>query len=60
MDMKSKYDFDEFICGWMYDVEVEGQFNGWDFLVDWFFKEEGGIVVVDEKLMEVVVFEKMS
>ncbi len=58
--MKSKHDFDEFIRGRMHDVEAEGQPNGWDLLADRLSKEEGGTAAADEKLMEAVVFEKMS
>lgn len=58
--MKSKHDFDEFIRGRMQDVEAEGQPEGWDLLADRLSKEEGGTAAADEKLMEAVVFEKMS
>ncbi|NRB48578.1 MAG: hypothetical protein HRU41_12955 [Saprospiraceae bacterium] len=58
--MKSKHDFDEFICGRMQDVEAEGQPKGWDLLADRLSKEERGTAAADEKLMEAVVFEKMS
>lgn len=58
--MKSKHDFDEFIRGRMQDVEAEGQPKGWDLLADRLSKEEGGTAAADEKLMEAVVFEKMS
>lgn len=58
--MKSKHDFDEFIRGRMRDVEAEGQHKGWDLLADRLSKEEEGTAAADEKLMEAVVFEKMS
>lgn len=58
--MKSKHDFDEFIRGRMQDVEAEGQPESWDLLADRLSKEEGGTAAADEKLMEAVVFEKMS
>lgn len=58
--MKSKHDFDEFVRGRMQDVEAEGQPLGWDLLADRLSKEEGGTAAADEKLMEAVVFEKMS
>lgn len=58
--MKSKNDFDEFIRGRMHDVGTEGQPKGWDLLADRLSEEEGGTAAADEKLMEAVVFEKMS
>lgn len=58
--MKSKNDFDEFIRGRMRDMEAEGQPEGWDLLADRLSEEEGGTAAADEKLMEAVVFEKMS
>ncbi len=58
--MKSKHDFDEFIRGRIQEVEAEGQPQGWDLLADRLSKEEGGTAAADEKLMEAVVFEKMS
>ncbi|MBX2875679.1 MAG: PorT family protein [Saprospiraceae bacterium] len=58
--MKSKHDFDEFIRGRMQNVEAEGQPEGWDLLADRLSKEEEGTAAADEKLMEAVVFEKMS
>ena len=58
--MKSKNDFDAFIRGRMQDVGAEGQPKGWDLLADRLSEEEGGTAAADEKLMEAVVFEKMS
>lgn len=58
--MKSKNDFDDFIRARMENLETEGEPTGWDLMANRLEEEGNGTAAADEKVMEAVIFEKMS
>ena len=58
--MKSKNDFDDFIRARMENLETEGEPKGWDLMANRLEEEGNGTAAADEKVMEAVIFEKMS
>ncbi len=58
--MKSKNDFDDFIRARMENLETEGEPQGWDLMANRLEEEGNGTAAADEKVMEAVIFEKMS
>lgn len=58
--MKSKNDFDDFIRARMENLETEGEPKGWDLMANRLEEEGNGMAAADEKVMEAVIFEKMS
>ncbi|MEZ5040007.1 MAG: hypothetical protein R2828_08945 [Saprospiraceae bacterium] len=60
--MKSKQEFDRFIRERMEDFEAEGQPKGWSRLAQGLEKEEevAGTAKADEKVLEAVIFDKMT
>lgn len=58
--MKSKNDFDDFIRARMENLETEGEPQGWNLMANRLEEEGNGTAAADEKVMEAVIFEKMS
>ena len=58
--MKSKQDFDGFIRKRMEKLEADTPVQGWEALSGRLEAEDAGTAAADEKVMEAVIFEKMS